>query len=160
MNTRLRPSPRAARASGRPAAVLRADLEPRFQPALDIEAVHRKRADNGVGDRLIDHQNRALLAVAYDAMLRRTELVSLQVADLLEEMQGDESLLVRRSKTDNEGRGEIAWVGSDTVRLVRAWLIQAGIEEGMLFRSVAKGGRVGERLHPCRVPRIFKAMAR
>ena len=30
----------------------------------------------------------------------------------------------------------------------------------MLFRSVGKGGRIGERLHPCQVPRIFKAMAR
>ena len=37
------------------------------------------------GDRLIDSRNRALLAVAYDALLRRSELVSLQVADLLVE---------------------------------------------------------------------------
>ena len=93
-------------------------------------------------------------------MLRRAELVSLQVADLLEELQGDGSLLVRRSKTDDEGRGEIVWVGPDTVRLVRAWLDGAGIGDGRLFRSVGKGGRIGERLHPCQVPRIFKAMAR
>ena len=32
--------------------------------------------------------------------------------------------------------------------------------QGPLFRAVRKGGRVGERLHPCQVPRIFKAMAR
>ena len=88
------------------------------------------------------------------------ELVSLQVPDLLEEVQGDGSLLVRRSKTDGEGRGEIVWVGPDTVRLVRAWLGRAGIGDGMLFRSVGKGGRIGARLHPCQVPRIFKAMAR
>ena len=112
------------------------------------------------GDRLIDDRNRALLAVAYDAMLRRAELVSLQVADLLKEVQGDGSLLVRRSKTDGEGRGEIAWVGPDTVRLVHAWLDRAGIGDGRLFCSVDKGGRVGDRLHPCQVPRIFKAMAR
>ena len=40
------------------------------------------------GDRLIDSRNRALLAVAYDALLRRSELVSLQVADLLVEGGG------------------------------------------------------------------------
>ena len=120
----------------------------------------RQRLLAAAGNRLIDDRNRALLAVAYDAMLRRTELVSLQVADLLEELQGDGSLLVRRSKTDAEGRGEIVWVGADTVRLVRAWLARAGVSEGMLFRSVGKGGRVGDRLDPSQVPRIFKAMAR
>ena len=120
----------------------------------------RQRLLEAAGDRLIDDRNRALLAVAYDAMLRRAELTSLEITDLLEELQGDGSLLVRRSKTDGEGRGEIVWVGSDTVRLVRAWLERAGIADGMLFRSVSKGGRIGERLHPCQVPRIFKAMAR
>ncbi len=120
----------------------------------------RQRLLEAAGDRLLDDRNRALLAVAYDAMLRRAELVSLQVPDLLEEVQGDSSLLVRRSKTDCEGRGEVVWVGRDTVRLVRAWLDRAGIVDGMLFRSVRKGGRVGERLNPCQVPRILKAMAR
>ena len=120
----------------------------------------RLRLLEAAGERLIDDRNRALLAVAYDAMLRRTELVSLQAADLLVELPGDGSLLVRRSKTDCEGGGEIVWIGPDTVRLVRAWLGRAGIGDGMLFRSVSKGGRIGERLHPCQVPRIFKGMAR
>ena len=84
----------------------------------------------------------------------------MQVADLLEEMGGDATLLVRRSKSDGEGRGEIVYVARDTVRLVRTWLDRAGIAEGLLFRSVAKGGRVGERLHPAHVARILKAMAR
>ena len=46
------------------------------------------------------------------------------------------------------------------MRLLRAWLDRAGIADGMLFRSVGKGGRIGERLHPGQVPRLFKAMAR
>ena len=120
----------------------------------------RQRLLEAAGGRLLDDRNRALLATAYDAMLRRTELVSLQVSDLFEEMKGDGSLLVRRSKTDCEGRGEIVWVGRDTVRLIRVWLDRAGIAEGQLFRSVGKSGRVGDRLHPCQVPRILKAMAR
>ena len=120
----------------------------------------RQRLLEAAGDRSIDDRNRALLAVAYDAMLRRAELTSLEVTDLLEELQGDATLLVRRSKTDGEGKGEIAWLAPDTVALVRAWLKTSGITEGRLFRSVGKGGRVGERLHPCQVPRIFKAMAR
>ena len=111
----------------------------------------RKRLLEAAGGRLIDDRNRALLAVAYDAMLRRTELTSLQVTDLLEELQGDASLLVRRSKTDGEGRGEIVWIGPDTVRLVRAWLERSGIEDGRLFRSVSQGraDRRGARPEPC-----------
>ena len=132
----------------------------RQDQAMGLTSPLRRRLLEAAGDRLIDDRNRALLAVAYDAMLRRAELVSLQVPDLLKELQGDGSLLVRRSKTDCEGRGEIVWVGRDTVRLVVTWLDRAGIGDGMLFRSVGKGGRIGERLHPCQVPRIFKAMAR
>ena len=120
----------------------------------------RRRLLEGAGERLIDDRNRALLAVAYDAMLRRGELVSLQVSDLLEEMRGDATLMVRRSKTDREARGEIVWLAPDTVALVRKWLDRGGIAEGRLFRSVGKGGRLGDRLHPGQVPRIFKAMAR
>ena len=120
----------------------------------------RQRLLEAAGDRLIDARNCALLAVAYDAMLRRSELVALQVPDLLEEMQGDATLLVRRSKTDGEGRGEVLYLAPDTVRLVRAWLDRSGVADGRLFRSVGKGGRLGERLHPSQVPRILKAMAR
>ena len=119
----------------------------------------RRRLIEGAGDRLIDARNRALLAVAYDAMLRRSELVSLRVTDLLKEMEGDATLLVRRSKTDGEGRGEVVYLARDTVALVRTWLARSGIVEGRLFRSIGKGGRIGERLHPGQVPRIFKGMA-
>ena len=113
----------------------------------------------GRGDRLIDLRNRALLAVAYDAMLRRSELAVLQADDLLEDMHGDATLLVRWSKTDAEGCGEIVYLARDIVRLVRAWLARSGIAGGRMFRSISKGGRLGERLDPSQVPRIFKAMA-
>ena len=120
----------------------------------------RNRLLEAAGERLIDVRNRALLAVAYDAMLRRTELVSLQVEDLLEEMQGDGTLLVRCSKTDVEGRGATLYLAPDTVALVRAWRTCAGIHDGRLFRSVAKSERLGEGLDASQIPRIFKAMAR
>ena len=120
----------------------------------------RRRLLEAAGDRPIDLRNRALLAVSYDAMLRRAELTSLQVTDLLEEMGGSATLLVRRSKTDGEGAGEIVYLARDTVLLVRTWLECAGIAEGRLFRSVARNGRLGEGLDPSQVPRILKAMAR
>ena len=119
----------------------------------------RQRLLDAAGERLIDARNCALLAVAYDAMLRRTELVGLQVEDFLEEVKGDGTLLVRRSKTDAEGRGAMLYLAPDTVGLVRVWRARAGIDTGRLFRSVAKGGALGEGLDASQVPRIFKAMA-
>ena len=44
------------------------------------------------GERLIDVWNRALLAAAYDTMLRRSELVSLEMSDLLVEVDGPATL--------------------------------------------------------------------
>ena len=119
----------------------------------------RRRLIGAAGDRPIDLRNRALLAVAYDAMLRRSELVALQVVDMAVDRRGSAALLVRRGKTDSGGAGATLYLHSDTVKLVGAWLDASGIASGRLFRSVTKGGAVGEALDPSQVPRIYRAMA-
>ena len=131
----------------------------RQHQVLGLTWAVRERLLEPVGDRLIDERNRALVAVAYDAMLRRSELVSLRVEDLSYEPQGDATLLVRNSKTDGEGRGEMVYLAPDTVALVRSWLARSGVSGGRLFRSVSRSGRLGERLDASQVPRIIKGMA-
>ena len=116
-----------------------------------------RRLMEAAGDRLIDLRNRAILAVAYDAMLRRSELVALQVVDMKIDMGGSASLLVRRGKTDPRGAGATLYLHRDSVTLVRAWLAGSGISSGRLFRSVRRDGDVGEALDESQVPRIFKA---
>ena len=120
----------------------------------------RNRLLEAAGDRLIDVRNRALLAVAYDTMLRRSELASLQVSDLLVEIDGTATLLVRSGKTDPDGRGAMLYLARDTVQMVQTWLELSGAGGGRLFRSVRKDGTVGEKLHASQVPRIYKRMAR
>ena len=78
-------------------------------------------------------------------MLRRSELVALQVADMKIDRGGSASLLVRRAKTDPEGGGAMLYLHSDTVRLVREWLAASGIGGGPLPAG--------------QVPRIYRAMA-
>ena len=119
----------------------------------------RNRMLEGAGGRLIDSRNRALLAVAYDTLLRRSELVAVEAADVLEEIDGSATLLVRCGKTDQEGRGAVLYLARDTMLLVKLWLNGSGIKEGRLFRAVLKGGRVRGDLHPAQVPRIYKRMA-
>ena len=120
----------------------------------------RNRLLAAAGDRLIDVRDRALLAVGYDTLLRRTELVSLEVPDLLEEIDGTATLLVRRGKTDPDGRGATLYLARDTVQLVKTWLELGGVDGGRLFRSVRKDGTMGEQLDASQVPRIYKRMAR
>ena len=120
----------------------------------------RTRLLAAAGDRVIDARNRALLAVGYDTLLRRSELVSLDVSDVLEDIDGTATLLVRAGKTDPDGRGAMLYLARDTVQLVTTWLDRGGVGEGRLFRAVRKDGTVRQRLGPSQVPRIYKRMAR
>ena len=119
----------------------------------------RKRLLDAAGNALIDARNRALLAVGYDTLLRRGELVAVQVSDIVEEVDGAATVLVRRSKTDPEGEGAMAYVARDSMTLVHEWLERSGISQGRVFRSLSRGV-VGEGLEAGQVSRIFKRMAR
>lgn len=104
----------------------------------------------------------ALLAVAYDSACRRSELVALDVEDVTPGEDGAAVALIRRSKTDQEGKGRVVLLAPDTVARLTAWLSAAGIGEGPIFRPVRKGGRTvgANRLGDDAVAEIFKGMAR
>ena len=100
---------------------------------------------------LVGLRDRALLLIGFAGAFRRSELVSLDVADVVIDNDGL-TVTLRRSKTDQEGAGRKIGIprGSspDTcpVRALRAWMDAASITEGPLFRSVNRHGRVGSRL--------------
>jgi integrase len=124
---------------------------------LTRDLVDRMLAAAGNGPRAL--RNRALLAVAYDSLCRRSELVALQRTDLEAAEHGAGTLSIRRSKTDQEGVGQVRYLAPDTMRHVAAWLAASGHADGGLFRAVAKGGTIGGKLDPGDVARVFKAMA-
>ena len=131
----------------------------RQEQAKGLTFALRQRMLEAPGGRLIDDRNRALLAVAYDTLLRRSELVALEVTDVAEETDGAATVLVRRSKADPEGFGEAVYLAPDSMELVRTWLLRSGVGEGRVFRSLC-GGPPGDGLDASQVPRIFKAMAK
>ena len=94
------------------------------------------------GGDLAGLRDAAILAVASDALLRVSETSALEVADLAIEADGSGRLTIRRSKTDQEGSGAVQYVGPSTVRRVRAWLNEADILAGPLFRRIRRGGVV------------------
>jgi site-specific recombinase XerD len=108
-------------------------------------------------------RDRALLLLGFAGAFRRSELVALDVADIVETGTG---LLVtiRRSKTDQDGEGvTIAIARGDVacpVRAVREWLDAAGIESGPIFRPINKASTVAaEQLTDQSVANIVKAYA-
>ena len=111
------------------------------------------------GERLIDSRNRALLAVSYDALLRRSELVAMCVADLVVVGEASATLLAPRGWSDAVGKGVVLRLPSDTLELVSTWLRRSDIKGGRLFRSLRKNESLGEELGASQVARIFKDMA-
>lgn len=100
--------------------------------------------------RLVDVRDRALLLVGFAGALRRSELVSLDVADIADGPDGL-TVALRRSKTDQEGEGRKVGIpyGSNPqtcpMRAYRAWLEASGISEGPIFRPVSRYGRLHAR---------------
>ena len=98
------------------------------------------------GDSIRDQRDRALLLIGFAGGLRRSELVGLDLADL-ELVREGLVLTLRRSKTDQEGRGRRIGIPHARgrwcpVREVQAWVEDAEIEEGPMFRSLRKGGLI------------------
>jgi site-specific recombinase XerD len=97
-------------------------------------------------DTLKGKRDRALLALGFAGAFRRSELVALTVADM-EVVPDGMRVLIRRSKTDQEGEGrEVCIPNGEAVRpveAVQAWLRDAGISDGPVFRAVDRYGRVG-----------------
>lgn len=91
-------------------------------------------------------RDRALLLLGFAGAFRRSELVALDVGDIVPRKEGL-AVTIRRSKTDQEGEGRQVAIcyGSDPaccpVRAIGAWLTLIG-NQGPLFRGVDKGGRI------------------
>jgi len=110
-------------------------------------------------------RDQALLLLGFAGAFRRSELVALDVADL-EETEEGMRVSIRRSKTDQEGKGEVIAIVRGSVncpvKAVKNWLQAISITEGSNVPAGDKGGgRVGNsRLTDKSVASINKAYAR
>lgn len=100
-------------------------------------------------DNLLGVRDRALLLIGFAGAMRRSELVGLDVTDVAFTEDGL-VVAIRKSKTDQAGAGRKIGIpfgaheSTCPVRAVLAWIDDAEIEEGPLFRAVNKHGHVGE----------------
>jgi len=105
-------------------------------------------------------RDRALLLLGFAGAFRRSELIALNVDDLQESEMGFK-VTIRKSKTDQEGAGQvIAIYGGHRLKVVEAvkdWIEAAQIIRGPLFRSLRKGENVmNEPLSTVSVAQIIK----
>ncbi len=111
------------------------------------------------GRELAETRDRAMILLCFGAALRRSELVALDVDDIERHRRG---LLVRlrRSKTDQEGRGQTVAVPDGKLKVpaaLDAWLKASGLTDGALFRGCDRGRLSAERLSASQFARILKA---
>ena len=97
------------------------------------------------GARLSSLRDRALLLLGFAGALRRSELAALDFEDIEETAEGIR-VTIRRSKTDQEGRGAVIAIPRGKlacpVEALKAWFQAALITGGPIFRPIAKGGRM------------------
>lgn len=104
-------------------------------------------------------RNRALIAVGYDTLCRRAELVQLQIGDLTIRSDGSGSILVRKSKADQLGSGRLAYLSAEALAHLQRWLGVASLNTGPLFRGIRGALLMPDALHPYSVARILKDLA-
>ena len=107
----------------------------------------RKIMDKTTSD-LRGLRDRALILVGFAGAFRRSELVRIQVSDLSFNKEGV-VIDIRVSKTDQEGAGRKVGIPfgefreTCPVRALKAWLAEAKISQGPIFRRISRYGFVG-----------------
>lgn len=110
-------------------------------------------------------RDKALLLLGFASSMRRSELAALEVKHIERHRKGI-TILVPRSKTDQEGKGrkvDILYGVHDRTCPILAldnWLKIAGITEGFVLRRVGAHGNVGGPLSKDSIGRIVKRLVR
>lgn len=90
--------------------------------------------------RIMDVRDLALIMVAYDTMLRGSELARLRAEDIEPIEDGAAVIKVRRSKGDQEGEGAYKFLRPRTFQFVKKWLSLIEVRKGYIFWSLSTAG--------------------
>jgi site-specific recombinase XerD len=108
-------------------------------------------------------RDRALLLVAYDTLCRRSELVSLRVKDVKINIKNGietSSILLRRSKTDQDSTGKWLHLSERTYKALIEWMKKLREEQEMLFCGLNRAFDFSENIGAGQINRIYKRIAR
>ena len=109
-------------------------------------------------------RDNALLQVGFLGAFRRSELVAIRMENIDWQTKGIE-VLIPKSKTDQLNAGQYCVIPNGNqqlcaVRALKAWVEQANIKEGFIFRRIHRGNKVSDvNITPDSVNEILKKHA-
>ena len=115
-----------------------------------IEAPLLGKMLNVISNTLSGRRDRLMFRMMFMGAFRRSELVALNVEDVQIDTK-EMHITIRRSKTDQSGKGFVKHIAVDdplSRRLVedyRAWLGEAKISKGAIFRRMNRFAKVSDR---------------
>jgi site-specific recombinase XerD len=142
---------------------------------LEMRRMHRRlgRANSqayGINKDLLDKmiaattndlrgtRDNALLSLAYDTLCRRSEIVSLDVKDVIN-TNGQIQIYLRKSKTDQDGIGKLISINDQAQEYLLNWIKSSKITSGSLFRGVKNNNKITSSLNEAQINKIFKKLA-
>ena len=84
-------------------------------------------------------RNRALLSLGYDFLARRSELVAIRSDELKFTPDGALQGMIRKSKTDQYGKGRLVFGSERSAKLIKKWLWLKPKEIQLVFCAVNHG---------------------
>ena len=91
---------------------------------------------------ILGQRDRVLLQLGYETLRRRSELVRFRFDDLVKTPAGTYRLVLRRSKTDQFGRGKQLPISPQLVVLIQDWQSQVGADSDYIVPHINKAGEV------------------
>lgn len=105
-------------------------------------------------------RSRTMIALGYDILARRSELVALQTDSVIFRDDGTARILIRRSKTDPFGHGRTAFTSCKTAQLLVEWLEWRKDDTKYLFCPIYQGKAINRSLSDTTVKRLIKEAAK
>ena len=122
---------------------------------LDWQQTERVCAFAESENTIVGLRDSAMIRLMSDCLLRVSEVVAVNVSDFEKQ-----TLVVRTSKTDQEGVATALYVTIETRDIVERYQKRAGITSGALFRRIRRGDHVqSERLTDFSARRIIQKRA-
>jgi site-specific recombinase XerD len=124
--------------------------------ALGLTSALKDKLLAACSDDLVGLRDQVAIAVGFDTLCRRGELVTINIEDLALNEKGRYDVLVRRAKNDPEGAGRTAKLSSNTSAIVQRWIDSTGLTSGPLLRGVYQEHAQAAHLQPLTIARILK----